>query len=112
MNTSLGEKIGRLAEDLSLALAEYDEGAWVIKVKAAHEGVPIFTLLPAELSPTLRVEMNSKKIEQALAELRPGVWHREFDVNDGFLLFFRNDAKLTGLEDTLAKMETVSVRDT
>jgi hypothetical protein len=88
---SLQEKITRLAEDLSSALAEYDEGQWIIEARAAHAGRPIFALQPAEISPRLQVEMLSKKLGTALEQLRPGTWRSELDLEDGWLCISRDE---------------------
>jgi hypothetical protein len=104
----LHEKITRLAEDLSAALAEHDDGQWGLEIRPAYMGRPIVALTREDISARLRVQMLSAKLNAALRDCRPGDWETLLDLEDGYLLFFKNDAELKGLADTFGKM-SVSV---
>lgn len=112
MMGTASEKITRLAEDLSIALSAHDDGQWGLEIRPAYKGRPIIALTREDISARLLVQMLSAKLNAALRACRSGDWETLLDLEDGYLLFFKNDAELKGLADTLAKMETVSVRDT
>lgn len=111
MSEPLHEKITRLAEDLSLALAEHDDGLWGLDIRPAHKGRPIFALTRDDISARLRIQMYCAKMNAALREGRPD-WETHVELERGYLLFARPDADLSPLAVRIAGDGTVSVRAT